>query len=471
MKKNISAKSFFSFPLRPLRSLRLNLLQSVLFSSSVVFLCGCTRTVPPTDYYVASIVDSRIDKCVQWNQTCHEDADVICAIEWMLNDELTIDTAVQIALLNNPEIQATFEEIGISHADLVEAGLFRNPVFDGYVRFPDRHSLVLNTEFSVAQSFLDVFLIPLRKKIAEVELEQAQLRVSNAVLNLAFDVQKIFYSLQAEEARNHVLEEIVLAAEAASELAKGQSDQGNINSLELQNHVDAYVQTKIELSTNQIELVRLKEEMNKLLGLSYPNWWKICSELMPLPPCEKSDVCLESIAVVQRLDLAVARWDVERIARMLGIKEWWANTDVYLGVSSEREAEGFRETGPAFSAAIPIFNYGQADRERLHAMYRQKLQRYRALEIQILADVRAAQEIVLIQRKLVEAYQNELMPLRGDNLSFSQRYYNSMALGVYKLLDSKTQALRAQILHTAALKKYWLARVELNRAVGGMATK
>ncbi len=55
----------------------------------------------------------------------------------LLRQPLTIDTAVQIALLNNPSLQATLEEIGLSAAEVREAATIPNPRFDLAIRVPD----------------------------------------------------------------------------------------------------------------------------------------------------------------------------------------------------------------------------------------------------------------------------------------------------------------------------------------------
>lgn len=436
---------------------------------SLCLLCfGCTRVPQTDDRRVASIVENKIDKEVRWNQECNADEQVHCAVQGLFQQPLTIDSAVQIALLNNPEIQAIFEEIGIAQADLVEAGLFQNPVFDAYIRFPDHHSLQLNTALSVTQSFLDIFLIPLRKKIAAVELEQSYLQVAHAVLKLSFDVQETFYNLQTEQTKQNLLISLTEATEAANQLAVAQREQGNINDLELQSRMNEYLESKIAIAQSQVELIRLRERMNRLLGLSSSEvCWQITDDLPELPEEEIPAECLESVALSQRLDLEVARWEVEKIARMLGLKQWWAYTNIAAGISTEHEAEGFQETGPAFAGAIPIFNYGQADRARLYSMYRQSQERQKALEIEVLSEVRSARDQLFVNRNLVVTYQKELLPLQTQIVSMSQRFYNTMALSVYKLLDAKRQELQMEINYKHNLRNYWISRVELDRALGG----
>lgn len=429
-----------------------------------LFLCGCNRVPPPDGCSVSSIIDNRIQKQVCWNKkSCEPVKQAICR---MLNQELTADSAVQVALLNNPEVQAIFAEIGIAHADLIEAGLLRNPIFDAYVRFPDQ-ALSLNTQFSIAQSFLDIFLVPLKKKVAAAELEQTKLRVADKILNLSFDVQETFYAYVATQKKIFQLELLVEATDVANRLAILQRNQGNINDLELQVRSNDYLQAKIAFTESKTELVTLREKMNRLLGLSSNLCWKPMQNLPELPKNEVSCECLESVALSKRLDIGQARWELTRLSRMLRTKQWWSYADGKLGVSTEQEAEGFQETGPTLSIPLPFFNYGQGDRARLYALYNQNLNRLKTLEIAVRSEVRAARDQLVIRRKLIMDYQQQLLPLQEAILSTAGKLYNYMALSVYKLIGSKKQEIETQIRYTDAKLSYLRDQINLDRALGG----
>lgn len=410
---------------------------------------------------------NRIGKDVFWIQEDCEEK-LTLATQHLLCSELTVDSAIQIALFNNPEVQALLEEIGIAQADLVQAGLLKNPVFEGLIGFPDNTYATINTQFSIMQNFIDILLVPLRKKIAEAEFEQAQLKVAHAILNLSFDLQENFYSLQAQQAKLKLMEPLIEITEGESLLAKGQMQEGNINQLEYQSRIKPYLEAKVELTRTQAEIIRLREKMHKLLGLgSSEICWSIRSQLPDLPPEEISLSCLEEGALSQRLDLEAARWKAERWARMLGINQWWAYTNTAIGISKEKDSEGIDAIGPTFSLELPLFNYGQADRARIRSMARQSLDHLKALEIAVLSEVRSARDRLLIFRKLVKEYQTSILPLQQQILSASQEFYNSMALNVYKLLNAKSQELQMQINYVSTLRDYWISRVALDRALDG----
>ena len=131
-----------------------------------LLLIGCAKKPIVTDQEVVAIIQSRIDADVGWGKDSIE-----------LNKDLTVEKAIQFALLNNSKIQALFEELGLSQANLVQAGLFSNPTFELDLRYPSNSGLKTNIEYLFLTSILDLFLIPLRTELADIELEQTKQKI------------------------------------------------------------------------------------------------------------------------------------------------------------------------------------------------------------------------------------------------------------------------------------------------------
>src|SRR5689334_10490061 len=87
---------------------------------------GCTTPSASLDR-VGSTVADRTGKRLHWNRGGPEDAQIERGVRALLQRQLTADGAVQVALLNNRQLQARFEEIGLAQADVIEAGLLSNP--------------------------------------------------------------------------------------------------------------------------------------------------------------------------------------------------------------------------------------------------------------------------------------------------------------------------------------------------------
>jgi len=47
----------------------------------------------------------------------------------------------------------------------------KNPVFFGLTRFPDKSPSMTNLEFAITQNFLDILMLPARKKLAAMQFE------------------------------------------------------------------------------------------------------------------------------------------------------------------------------------------------------------------------------------------------------------------------------------------------------------
>src|SRR5260221_10141104 len=148
---------------------------------------------------VQQSLQERRGKSVRWEEDQASNEQALQEARQLLRKPLTIDTAVQIALLNNRSLQATFEEIGLSAADLIEAATFPNPRFDLAIRFPDKPPSGTYIDYGAAIDFLSIIMIPLKKQVAKVRLEAAALRVADATLELVSQVKSAFYSLQASQ--------------------------------------------------------------------------------------------------------------------------------------------------------------------------------------------------------------------------------------------------------------------------------
>src|SRR6266700_5237285 len=199
-----------------------------------------------------------------------------------------------------------------------------------------------------------------------------------------------------------------------------------------------------------------------------PNW-TVAPRLPELAGGEVSTSQLESRAIQQRLDLGAARQQFIAEARACGI----ARADAILqgaefGVHYEHEIEGgLHSIGPSVNVPIPIFNQGQPAVARSSAKLRQSEQRYLALAADIRSDVRAARDKMLLSRRQVEYFKSTALPIRTRVTEESQLEYNAMQIGPFQLLQAKQEEVKTGADSVEALRDYWIARAELEKAVGG----
>lgn len=441
-----------------------------LLVSAMALLAGGCATPKLSLDRVQETVAERTGKRVHWNRGGAEDAQIQQSVQALLAQKLTAERAVQIALLNNRELQARFEEIGIAQADLIEAGLLKNPSFAASFRFPNTSPSGTNIEYSIAQDFLDLLLVPLRKRIATAQLLQTETRIASDVLQLAADVKAAFYTAQARDQLLGRLRVVTETNETAAEFTKRLHDAGNTSDLELANQQGSYEQSRLEVAQTELQLRRDRERLNRLLGLWGPQTnWTMSDHLPELPSTEVSLQHLESRAIAQRLDLQARRMQLDLIGQtlLLRTRTRYAPAGINIGVDTEREPDGQRVTGPTLDLELPIFNQGQGEIARLTAQYRQAQQELAALAVNARSEVREARDQLVAARDLTSYIGKRLLPTQQQALNLSLQQYNYMLKGAYDLLIAKQNEVAAERSYIEAWRDYWIARAELERAVGG----
>jgi outer membrane protein, heavy metal efflux system len=391
-------------------------------------------------------------------------------VDRLLANELTPDAAVQVALLNNPALRAKLEELAIAQADLVQAGLLKNPVFSfGRTAWESEH-INPNLFASVEQDFLDILTMPLRKRVAAAELEATKLEVGDHVLEAAAHVREAFYSAQGTEQVLAMRTLVDEAARAAADLARRQYEAGNMNDLALSTELGLAAQTALDRTRSEGEALVARERLNKLMGTWGPRVaWKMPPRLPDVPPAEPPLEHLESAAIAQRLDVNAARRNVQAMGYALSLAKtmrWTGVVSVSVTAGRLRHNNKF-SFGPSVALEIPLFDQRQAQIAKLEAFKRQAEGELRGLAVDVRADVRAARARVVTARGVASQYARVIVPLRESVVKFSQEQYDAMLLGVYQLIQAKQSEFDSYREYIEAVRDYWIARSDLERAVGG----
>ncbi len=431
---------------------------------------GCA-THPDTDFQtVQKNISVRAGSTPEWPRSAAEREKLDAAVKQLLANELTPDSAVQIALLHNRSLRATFEEIGISQADLLQASLPRNPQFFASFRFPNRPPSAADTEFSIAGDIMDLLLLPVRKRVAGLQFEQAKARVSHEILQVVAAVKEALYTVQARQQLVERLQAIVEVNEAGVDLAMRQHKAGNITDLDLANQEATFQQAKLEWGKASSQVRTDRERLNHLLSLWGPDTqWKVASELPAIPASDPSLEKLETRAIEQRFDLAAARQQAELALRAFNLRARtkYLPASINLGVDTERTPDRQRVTGPTLDLDLPIFDQGQAAIAKLGAEYRQAQWRLEGLATDIRSQVRQARDTMLAARDLARFYQKIYLPQRLRIVNETVLQYDAMQKGTFDLIIAKERELTAEREYAEAWRDYWIARADLEKAIGG----
>ncbi len=431
---------------------------------------GCASVSPERGHdRVSALVGERTGHQTGWEKGPPEDAQVADWVKGVTSGGLSRARAVEIALVNNPDLQATYEELGISQADMVQAGLLQNPAFGVDLGFRLNSGATDEVRLSLVQNFLDLFVLPLRKQIAREQFEADTLRVADRALGVAAEVEKTFVSAQASVELVAFRRLVVEGAAAAADLSQRQFEAGNVSELDQATQAATYQQAKLDLAREELELLEARERVNRLLGLwGETTSWSFAETLPALPEAEPKLEHLESFAMTQRLDVAVARRRAALLAKAVDLARTtrlFGRLDV--GVDMHQDPNGPLLLGPNLVIELPIFDQRQAAIARLEAQRREQERRLSAIAIDARSEVRLAEVRLMTGRQTVLHYRDVLIPLREKISAQALLHYNGMFISVFQLLAVKQGEVDARRGYLEALRDYWDARAELVRAVGG----
>ncbi|CAN5222801.1 hypothetical protein BH23BAC3_BH23BAC3_35080 [soil metagenome] len=272
--------------------------------TALILATACVSTSPHAAFEdVEASLEERGIETVHWHTGVQEDEKAEEEIRQLLEEELTVNSAVQITLLNNRRLQVVYSQLGVAQADLVQAGLLSNPVFNGSLLFPINGGH-RELELGITQSFLEIFYIPLRRRVAESMLEETKLVVTASVMDFEYRALTAFYKAQASTQRLEMFEQIVLATELGYDLAQRLHEAGNITGLELHEHRDLYEQARMDLRLAERDYLRAREGLNRIMGLFGEHIeWTIPARLPQIPDDEVELEEIESRVIEKSLDI------------------------------------------------------------------------------------------------------------------------------------------------------------------------
>ncbi|HET9226453.1 MAG TPA: TolC family protein, partial [Thermoanaerobaculia bacterium] len=282
---------------------------AVALMAAALLASGCASV--PRDAGVSE-VQKRIEEQglkIAWSPDQPIEAPDDAKLQPLLQGELTVDRAVEIALAHNRDLLATMEELGVARADLIAASTIRNPVFDGEVRFPGKPF-----EIGITQTLIDLFRLRGRRALGQAEFEAERLRLAGAVIGFAAEVRADWYVLQAAQQALTQQRTIAEAAQASAELALRQHDAGNISDLDIENEQAIYERAKLDLARAELDEIQARERL--LADLGAMTTLPLTLPPQAAPAAEPSAQEVEA-ALANRLDLSLAQAEIEAARRAL----------------------------------------------------------------------------------------------------------------------------------------------------------
>lgn len=396
----------------------------------------------------------------------------------MAKKTIDVETAVQVALLNNKGLQASYADLGDSAADAWQTQLAVLPSFSvglSGIGTPGLEAYRV-LEGAIAANIVALATYDKNIKLAEMRFRQAQLNAALASISLAAETRRAWVNAVAAWENVAYLNQAKATADSASELAKKLGEAGSLTKADQAREHVFYAELAGETAKARLEAKLAKEELIRLMGLYGTDIdFQVPNRLPALPKALIKRDDIEAEAIQKRMDLQLARLELEATARsykLVDVTRFVTDIELVGMVEQERELEDgdihrtISKTG-SLEFTIPIFDSGQARLRKGELAYMRAANQLAEKAVNVRSEARSAYLAYRSTYDIARHYRNSVLPLRSAIEEQSLLTYNGMITSTFELIADTREKIDSTILAVNAKRDFWLAEANLAPVIYG----
>jgi cobalt-zinc-cadmium efflux system outer membrane protein len=392
-----------------------------------------------------------------------------------LSSKISLDQAIDLALVHNHSIKATRTLILQNQAQEITANLRPNPTFDADSQFVPLFSpqdfsgenLNENQQFDVGISYLFERGRKRQRRLqaAQDQTSVTRAQVADAERTLAFNVGQQFVSvLLAESTLQFALQDLQSFQKTvdigAAQLKAGAISEGDYLKISLQ-----LLQFQTDVSAARLARVQALVGLREFLGYdAVPANFDVIGDLA-YQPVKANEQDLQTRALRDRPDFRAAVLGITAAQSQILLAKANGKVDVngtydFTHVSGENTASLF------VNFALPVFNRNQGEIARTGYALTQAQEQQQAASDTVLSDVANAYEAVRSNDEIVQLYISGYLKQAADSRDISEYAYRRGAASLLDFLDAERSYRAIQLAYRQALASYMTALEQLKEAVG-----
>jgi outer membrane protein TolC len=435
-------------------------------------LAGCASTAINDNFGSAQqLSKERLGAEVKWLTTDVDRAKAQSDVDAMLAKPLSGDHAVRIALAYSPALQAMLYEGAVSSASATQSARLPNPVF-AFERLVRNEGGVRELELTRTLSFsvLDLLLLPARLRLADYQQQTSRRMLASNVVQAAAEARQAWVNAVASQQSLQYFQQVKATADAGAELARRMQAVGNYSKLQRAREQAFAADAVAQLARATQATRSSREALIRALGLneSQAAALKLPERLPDLPAQPNDEATVARAAMDQRLDVRMARVNLDFVAREQGLTRVTSFVDgLTVGGASKSETGLALKRGYDLSVPLPIFDFGDATRARAQATYMAAFNRAAQLTVDASSQVRENYGAYRTAYDLAKHYRDEIVPLRRTIADENILRYNGMLIGVFELLADSREQIASVAAAIDAQREFWLADAALQTTLIG----
>ena len=445
--------------------------KAITLAVATALLTGCTTFSKDGGFNaVEDVARDKLGQSAKWIKTEDEAASIKAEVGQRLANPLSADDAVQIALWNNPGLQASYAELQLSEADLVAAGRLPGLRLS---RLRVTHPAIgSKIEELIGFNLLALLTIPARVEAQQARFDQVKANAAAEMLRLAFDTRKAYYDAIAAEQSLKYMGNVRESAEAGAELARRMERAGNFSRLTRLREHSYYADAQSQFARAGTAAMTARERLTRLMGLAGEDIaFKLPERLPDLPKAPQDMPDAQAVAMRERLDVRAAKAEAAAMASTLGLTKVTRFVNS-IDVAKARIRDGSEPVRRGWDIGIelPIFDFGASRNAQAEAMYMQSVSRVAETAVNAQSEVREAYHMYRSAYDQARHYGDEVVPIRKKISEETLLRYNGMLASVFELLSDAREQVMAVNNTIKAQRDFWVADADLRMAMTGKPT-
>lgn len=367
-------------------------------------------------------------------------------LDAILAEGLTLEEALSLALTNQRDLQASFHEIGIAHADWVQSKLLTNPSLDMLFRFASGSGGGDVLEATAGLELMQLWRLSARIESASTNLDATILQIARRAGEYLTTARKAYFEAVAAQELFHVAQENVALAGDLANAVNTLHTAGSADALALSLAQGPLLSAELAVRTARIDAAESKRTLAQALSLTRSVENLELSSALPSPTF-LNDSADELVAQAweQRLDLRAIDKTLEALAAQVRVEQKKAWGSVELGASYEStDGEDGALLGPALNLEIPLFDQNQAQVARAQSRWEQMRKLQGAARVAVAQEVRSQLDRVQSSAQDLAFYHERVLPQAKHSLELASESYSAGRIDLTALVEVQRQLLEVR---------------------------
>jgi outer membrane protein TolC len=377
---------------------------------------------------------------------------------------LTLPNTLRLALRSDPDVQAALARVGTAEAEADQNRLLPNPILSVALRVPTGAGKPI-IDAGLTEDFVALLTRPGRVQAADDRLRAAAAEAITTVLDTMAEARERYAAIQSLDALMPVLEERRNLIAKLLKLAQDRLDAGEGTRLDITTLDTQRLELEVDIAEKRLEQRQERLALARLIGRpSDSARWKVSPWEGPTASIA-DETGWVSTALARRPEIESGRWELAALGVEYRLTRFAPFEGADAGVNSERDVEW--SIGPALTAPLPVFDWGQAKAAKADALRIEARHKLTKARRRVVEEVRKNYAEFDETRSMLELVRTQLLPAQVRRRSESEAAYQAGQTDITTLIlaDQDLQSTRTKLIELQ--RRTSSALIRLERSVGG----